>query len=130
MSLRPGGVTGIAILFLAVGIGALIFGILCLTMADFVKNLYDTNFGPLFQGIPQIGDNLLDVDINTVYIAGAILVPFGAADLLTGVGLLKLKKWGYWLAIIIASPFILAIIGLVIIWYLRKDEVKAAFDIT
>ena len=129
MSLRPGGVTGIAILFLLGAVGFIAFGLMCLLMGDFVMDFYNNNIGPLLAGLPIVVDRLADVSANTVLWAGILCVPVGIADIITFFGLLKLKKWGYWLAIIISIPLIVAIIGIVFIWYLRKDEVKAAFDI-
>lgn len=129
MSLRPGGVTGIAILAIASAIGAIVAGIIFLVDPIGVKTLYDTNLGPLLAGIPIVGAKLADVGIDTVFLVAIIGLVFGAVVLVTGVGLYKLKKWAYWLAILISIPLILAIIGIVFIWYLRKEEVKAAFDI-
>jgi hypothetical protein len=62
-------------------------------------------------------------------IMGYIFIVIGVLDILIFIGLLKLTKWGYWLCIIISIPLIIVILGIIFIWYLRKDEVKAAFDI-
>jgi len=129
MSLRPGGVTGIAILFLLAAAVLLTLGLIIVIAPVFVKDFYDHNIGVHLGWVPLVGDTLLDVGLDTLAIGGPILIVIGALDVLTFLGLLKLKKWGYWLCIIISIPIIVVIIGIIFIWYLRKDEVKAAFDI-
>ncbi|MHA1130305.1 MAG: hypothetical protein ACTSQI_02955 [Candidatus Helarchaeota archaeon] len=135
MSLRPGGVSAIAILFLITAVAGLAIGIICLVASTWVATWWTANVTPLLSNFPLIGnfymDHLADDFANPFWwtVGGAILVVFGALDGITGYGLLKLKKYGYWLCIIISIPLIIIIIGIVFIWYLRKDEVKAAFDI-
>jgi hypothetical protein len=136
MSLRPGGVTGIAVLFLIAAAAFLIVSVICLIeMGALAVSIWQNNIEGLIEGIPFIGpfyiDHLADNLANptTWVIAGVIFIGIGAADILTFLGLLKLKKWGYWLCIIISIPLIVVIVGIIFIWYLRKDEVKAAFDI-
>lgn len=57
----------------------------------------------------------------------------GVLAVITGWGLLGLKGWARWLAIVLAALSLLAfpigtIIGVLIIWYLLKDEVRQAFE--
>jgi len=52
MSLRPGGVTGIAILFLLGAAGLLTLGLIIVIDPNFVKNFWDTSIGPLLALIP------------------------------------------------------------------------------
>ena len=129
LSMRPGGVTGIAILFLLGGVALLALGIMCTAMTAFVVAFWDANIGPLLAWVPILGERLVALDPGTCTLIGYVLIPIGAVDLVTFIGLLKLKKWGYWLAILISIPLIVVILGIIFIWYLRKDEVKAAFDI-
>ncbi len=129
MSLRPGGVTGIAILFLLGAAALLTLGLIIVIDPNFVKTFWDTNIGPLLAWIPLVGDTFADVGLDTLVWVGPLLVAVGAVDIVTFIGLLKLKKWGYWLCILISIPLIVVILGIIFIWYLRKDEVKAAFDI-
>ncbi len=54
-------------------------------------------------------------------------------SVITGWGLLGLKGWARWLSIVMAALSLLAfpigtIIGVLIIWYLLKDEVRQAFE--
>jgi hypothetical protein len=129
MSLRPGGVTGIAILFLIAAAAFLSLGLIIVINPVYVQAFWHDNIGPLLGWIPLVGDILIDVQLSTLAIVGPVLIVVGALDILTFIGLLKLKKWGYWLCILISIPLIVVILGIIFIWYLRKDEVKAAFDI-
>ncbi|MEM4728252.1 MAG: hypothetical protein QXH42_00620 [Thermoplasmata archaeon] len=61
-----------------------------------------------------------------------ITVVFGIIYLLVGVGLFTLKKWARILAIIFAIIGLLnlpigTIISIIILWYLFRADVKAAF---
>jgi uncharacterized membrane protein (DUF2068 family) len=61
-----------------------------------------------------------------------LIVVFGVLDLITAVGLLRLRDWARWLAIVLAAMGLLAfpvgtIVGGFIIWYLLGDEAKRAF---
>ena len=129
MSLRPGGITGIAFLFLLGAAGLLTLGLIIVIAPLFVQTFWDVNIGPLLSWIPLVGDTLADVGLDTLAWVGPLLIAVGAVDIVTFFGLLKLKKWGYWLCILISIPLIVVILGIIFIWYLRKDEVKAAFDI-
>ncbi|MHA1650182.1 MAG: hypothetical protein ACTSYB_08310 [Candidatus Helarchaeota archaeon] len=135
MSLRPGGVTGIAVLFLLGGGILLVLGILCAFVTAWTMAFYFANIDGILAGLPLIGDLYVNnlqsflMDPNIWLIAGIIFIAIGVIDVLTFIGLLKLKKWGYYIALIISIPLIIVILGIIFIWYLRKDEVKAAFDI-
>ncbi|HUY01319.1 MAG TPA: hypothetical protein VMV49_17290 [Candidatus Deferrimicrobium sp.] len=135
MSLRPGGVTGIAAIFLIFGALILVIGVICAVATAFVLDLWLNNIDPMIAGLPLIGsfytENIAHFfDSTTAWLLiGIGSIAIGALDIVTFLGLLKLKKWGYWLAIIISIPLIVVIVGIIFIWYLRKDEVKAAFNI-
>ena len=129
MSLRPGGVTGIAILFLLGAAAGIVLGLVILILPLTVIMFWDSNIGPLLAWIPMIGDNLLSIGADTWFLVGIVAVIIGAVEIVVGFGLYKLKKWAYWLTILISIPLIVVILGIIFIWYLRKDEVKAAFDI-
>lgn len=126
MSLRPGGVTGIAILFLAGAIGYIVAGIYLIIDPWILKNFYDGTIGPLIGFLPLVPTTL---DLLYISIMAYAMIPIGVVLIISGFGLLKLKKWGYWLALLVSIPLIVVIVGIIFIWYLRKDEVKAAFDI-
>ena len=135
MSFRPGGVTGVAVLALIAGILLLALGLVIAVATDFMMAFWFDNIEPIIVGLPLVGgiytDFLAGFFANPTLwlIFGIIFIAFGAVLVLTCFGLLKLKTWGYWLAIICSIPFCIVIIGILIIWYLRKDEVKAAFGI-
>ncbi len=57
---------------------------------------------------------------------------FGVLDIAAVVGLLRLREWGRWLAIVLAILGLIlipvhTIVGALIIWYLLSDEAKHAF---
>ncbi len=57
---------------------------------------------------------------------------FGVLDIAAVVGLLRLREWGRWLAMILAVLGLIlipihTIVGALIIWYLLSDEAKHAF---
>ncbi len=126
MSLRPGGVSGISILLIISGVGSIIYAIVLLTNPWLIKDFYDGTIGPLIGGLPLIPTTL---ELSWLAMLGYILIPVAAVLIIAAIGLYKLKKWGYWLTILISIPLIVTIIGIIFIWYLRKEEVKAAFDI-
>jgi len=82
-------------------------------------------------GTEGIGDATVGLAV-----LGCVLLLIGVGALLsviTGWGLLGMKGWARWLAIVLAALSLLAfpigtIIGALIIWYLLKDEVKQAFE--
>ncbi|MHA1265205.1 MAG: hypothetical protein ACTSRS_08240 [Candidatus Helarchaeota archaeon] len=129
MSIRTKGISSLSILFIISAIIGIVVGIIFLIDPFGVKNTYDTNIGPLLANLPILGDELADVTLQMVYVVGGTAVPFGIITLISGIGLWQLKKYGYWLAILISIPLIVLIIGIVFIWYLRKEEIKASFDI-
>ena len=132
MSLRPGGVTGIAIIFLLGAAVFIVLGAICLAAPLFIIDILVNTVAPMVAGIPLLGGfaaNLITTLAGLVLYVGIVGIVVGVLDILIFIGLLKLKKWGYWLAIIISIPLIVVILGIIFIWYLRKDEVKAAFDI-
>ena len=83
---RPLGVTILAILTILVGIGLLLLGLLVIAVSTFI-----TVFAPMF-GLPLIA-------------IGGLVLLVGILLLVSGFGLLKLRMWAWWLAII---SFVLA----------------------
>jgi lysylphosphatidylglycerol synthetase-like protein (DUF2156 family) len=80
---RPLGVTILAILTILVGIGLLLIGLLLLALGSIVG---------LFGGAPMFG-------LPIAAIGGLVLL-VGILMLVSGFGLLKLRMWAWWLAII------------------------------
>ncbi len=63
---------------------------------------------------------------------GVIFGVVGVLDIAAVVGLLRLREWGRWLAMILAVLGLIlipihTIVGALIIWYLLSDEAKHAF---
>ena len=59
---------------------------------------------------------------------------FGVLDIAAVVGLLRLREWGRWLAIVLAVLGLILIpvhtfVGALIIWYLLSEEAKHAFGV-
>ncbi len=68
------------------------------------------------------------------FFGGFLIGGFGVLDIAAVVGLLRLREWGRWLAIVLAvlGLFLIpvhTIVGALIIWYLLSDEAKHAFGV-
>jgi hypothetical protein len=83
---------------------------------------------------PIIGDNierlLGGLFLGNIPLWGTLAIVIVVVVILDIVLLLKLNNLGRILAILIALPLIVIIIGLWIIWSLFKDDVKQAFNVT
>ncbi|MEM2869974.1 MAG: hypothetical protein QW379_06105 [Thermoplasmata archaeon] len=106
---RPLGVTILAVLYI---IQAILWFAGSVMMGMFL--------GPILAFLPVLG--------ACVYIT----IIFGVIYLLVGIGLFTLKKWARILAIIFAIIGLLnlpigTIISIIILWYLFRADVKAAF---
>ena len=115
---RPTGVTILAVLYFIQGIIMMVTGY-----------LIDSFFGSLFDLAGDLGG------ADTSGVSLMCLLPFiilGIFYFLIGFGLLKLKSWARTIAIIFAIIGLLGIpigtiISIIILIYLFKPEVKAAF---
>jgi lysylphosphatidylglycerol synthetase-like protein (DUF2156 family) len=106
---RPLGVTILAILTILVGIGLFLLGLLVVAVSTFV-----TLLAPMF-GLPLI-------------LVGALILVVGILMLVSGFGLLRLRMWAWWLAIIafvlgavssiLSTSYITAVIEVLLIVYL------------
>jgi len=106
---RPLGVTILAILTILVGIGLLLLGLLVIAVSTFI-----TIFAPMF-GLPLVA-------------IGALVLLVGILMLVSGFGLLKLRMWAWWLAIIsfvlgavssiLSQSYVSAVIEVLLIVYL------------
>ncbi len=68
------------------------------------------------------------------FFGGFLFGGFGVLDIAAVVGLLRLREWGRWLAIVLAILGLIlipvhTIVGALIIWYLLSDEAKHAFGV-
>ena len=88
---RPLGVSIIAILYIIAGILSLIAGILFVFAIQLLQ-FETTGISVIFLPLIQIPFSLI----------GIIYIAFSALQLITGIGLLKMKSWAFILAILIA----------------------------
>ncbi len=68
------------------------------------------------------------------FFGGFLFGGFGVLNIAVVVGLLRLREWGRWLAIVLAILGLIlipvhTIVGALIIWYLLTDEAKHAFGV-
>ena len=106
---RPLGVTILAILTILVGIGLFLLGILVVAVSSFL-----TLLAPVF-GLPILA-------------IGVLILVVGILMIVSGSGLLKLRMWAWWLAIIsfvlgavsssLSQSYITAAIEVLLIVYL------------
>lgn len=147
---RPSGVTVIAIVFViiaAIGIisgGLLVFYIPMsqnMTIYSAIYNYFylqsNISLFPPEYAIILLNAAYMNLIIsmmnaqslaNMVYWVVAAVVISSAACEITAFGLLSMKKWGYYLAIILGILSIPSIIGLVIVIYLLVSDVKDDFE--
>jgi hypothetical protein len=120
ISERPDGVTLVAVYYVFVGAMGLLGACVILTVALFPVALNVDEGDALFWA-------LFGLCIGFVVTGGS-----GILSVLAGWGLLNLKEWARWLALVLAVFTLFAfpigtIIGVLIIWYLLQDEAKDAF---
>jgi len=106
---RPLGVTILAVLTILIGIGIFLIGLLVIGLSSFV-----TFFVPAF-GIPLI-------------LIGVLVLLVGLLMIVSGMGLLRLRMWAWWLAIlsfvlgaassVLSSNYVTAVIEVLLIVYL------------
>lgn len=142
---KPAGVIVIAILYFIVAAGCLLGGLLFIAGGGFMATM-------MSQSGQASASPLAGMMAGLGAIAGIIFLAFGVIDLLVGIGLLKLKNWARIVAIVFSAigaafqilgilgsishfnvaamvfPVIFLAIYALIIWYLLKPEVKAAFQ--
>jgi hypothetical protein len=120
ISERPDGVTLVAVYYFFVGAMGLLGACIIVTVALFPVALNVDEGDALFWA-------LFGLCIGFVVTGGS-----GILSVLAGWGLLNLKEWARWLALVLAVFTLFAfpigtIIGVLIIWYLLQDEAKDAF---
>ena len=118
---RPDGVTAIAVWYFVDAFFTLMFACTLIALP--------------FSGVfSDIGDPTGEFFVTFGVTCAVVFVLLSAIALLVaGLGLLRMKQWARWLAFIMAilSLFVFPIgtvIGVLIIWYLLKDDVREAFN--
>ena len=118
---RPDGVTVIAVWYFVEAFFLLIG--FCAVLAVPISGVFG-----------EIGDPIGEFWAYFGVTCGAIwLLVSGVALVLAGWGLLGMKQWARWLAFVLAILGLFAfpigtVIGVVIIWYLLKQDVREAFE--
>ena len=120
---RPGGITAIAIWYLATGVLALLSfcALIGLPAFGFFSNVFEE------AGLYALAS--LGLCFGVFFLLDAVL------SLAAGWGMLKLQEWGRLLGIFLAIFTLFAfpvgtVIGAVILWYLFQREAKVAFGST
>ena len=118
---RPDGVVLISIWFILNAVLALI-GIAAMAIFALPSVITDTVGSDRYFAIAGVSFGLF------------VVLVFGALDVAAAVGLLRLRDWARWLAIVLAAMGLLlfpigTIVGALIIWYLLNDEAKQAFGV-
>ena len=118
---RPDGVTAIAVWFFVEVLLALFFSCL-FSVLIFSGLINDIN--------EPVGEFLV---VFTLVCGGIFSLLFGLLSVFAGWGLLQMKQWARWLAIILGIFSLFAfpigtVIGALIIWYLLKQDVREAFE--
>ena len=118
---RPDGVTAIAVWFFVEVLLALFFSCLfsVLIFSGFINDINE-----------PVGEFLV---VFTLVCGGIFSLLFGLLSVFAGWGLLQMKQWARWLAIILGIFSLFAfpigtVIGALIIWYLLKQDVREAFE--
>ncbi len=129
---KPKGILYIAIFYLAIAAILVVAGILCLTPSTAPgPTLFNDFWANNIATIPRIGDNIDEWfgELILPNVTGWGIAAIIVAALLGVIALMlfQLKAMGRNLAMLIALPLIAVLLGLIILWYLFKDDVKAAF---
>jgi len=111
ISIRPSGVTILAVLYWLSAIVAILGGLAYVAGVSY--------FVPL-------------AFLTLLWIVGAVLIAIGVLDILIGWGLWSLRKWARTVAIVLAVVGLISfpigtVISIITLWYLFKPEVKACF---
>lgn len=121
---RPEGITLLAALFWILAILALVVGLFMVGAKDAIIEIMEDE--------PDITEGIIDLVDSILLGTGIIAFVLAILYIITGWGLWTLKSWARIVAIILAVISLLSfpigtIIGIVILWYLFKPEIKTAF---
>ena len=121
---RPEGITLLAALFWILAILALVAGLFMVGAKDAIIEIMEDE--------PDVTEGIIDLVDSILLGTGIIAFVLAILYIITGWGLWTLKSWARIVAIILAVISLLSfpigtIIGIVILWYLFKPEIKTAF---
>lgn len=124
MNARPEGIALLAALFWILAILALVGGLFMVGTKDAIIGIMEDQ--------PEVTEEIIDLVDSVLLGAGIITFVLAILYIITGWGLWKLKSWARIVAMILAVISLLSfpigtIIGIVVLWYLFKPEIKTAF---
>ena len=123
---RPEGITLLSALFWVLALLAIIGGLIMMVTSNALIELIEEEG----KDVPHEVIDLLD----SLFIGiGIIIIIMGILYIITGWGLWTMKSWARLVAIILAIISVLnfpigTILGIIILWYLFKPEIKEAFQ--
>ena len=122
---RPEGITLLAALFWILAILALVAGIFMVGTKDAIIDIMEDE--------PDITEGIIDLVDSLLLGVGIIAFVLAIFYIITGWGLWTMKSWARIVAMILAVISLLSfpigtIIGIIVLWYLFKPEIKAAFQ--
>ncbi len=131
---RPKGILYISIFYVAIAAILVVVAVLCFAPSALHDTLIqDIWYETISPNLPTVGDNTLRglwqqyVDPNVTAL-GVVVIILGGIVGVVAIMLFQLKVWGRNLAMLIALPLMVILLGLIVLWYLFKDDVKAAFS--
>ena len=122
---RPEGITLLAALFWILAILALVGGLFMIGAKDAIIEIMEDQ--------PEVTEGIIDLVDSRLFGVGIIAFVLAICYIITGWGLWTLKSWARIVAMILAAISLLSfpigtIVGIVVLWYLFKPEIKRAFQ--
>ncbi len=129
---KPKGILYITIFYLAIAAILAVVAILCFApSASPGPTMASDLWVNIVAKIPRIGDNIDEwfgsLFLPYVTIWGVVAIVLAGFVAVVAILLFKLQVWGRNLAMLIALPLIAVLVGFIVLWFLFKDDVKAAF---
>ena len=123
---RPDGITLLSALFWVLALLAIIGGLIMMVTSNAIIELIEEEG----KDVPHEVIDLLDSLFIGISI---IIIIIGVLYIIAGWGLWTMKSWARLVAIILAIISVLnfpigTILGIIILWYLFKPEIKEAFQ--
>ncbi len=130
---KPKGILYITILYLAIAAILVVVAILCFAPSAAYpgQSMAYEIWNNTVINLPQIGDNFdrwfTELFVPYIAVWGVVAIIIGAIVAVVAILLFQMKVMGRNLTMLIALPLIAVLLGLIVLWYLFKDDVKAAF---
>ena len=121
---RPDGIALLSILFWVLAALAIIGSLVMFGAKNAIIDI--------IQDQPDVSESVIDFVDSMMIVGGVIALIVAVLYIITGWGLWTMKSWARIVAIILAIISLLSfpigtIIGIVILWYLFKPEIKEVF---